>query len=230
MNINEAILNRRSIRSFKPDPVPREVLEKLIETSRWSPSGSNTQPWEFMVLGGQVLDEVKGRLLKEMQPGPESNVQTPTKAHPDIAYPPMPEPYISRQRALGKQQEAYQFPPGTEGVKEKRAAQRTSSIRFFEAPNAIIVYSNREICPRAFLGLGMVAQTISLAALSYGLGTCIMSMVTFWPEIYREMFKIPDDKLIAYGVAIGYPDMEARINNFSRTREPMDSFVQWYGV
>jgi nitroreductase len=221
MDVIEAILNRRSIRNFKPEPVPKEVIEKLIETSRWSPSGSNTQPWDLTVLGGQALDEVKAYLVKQMPSAP---------AHPDIPYPPMPEPYRSRQAAVGKQMNAYLFPPGTERPQEDRTANRFSGAQFFGAPNAIIVSVDKEISPRAFLGLGMWAQTLCLAALNYGLGTCIMSMVTYWPEIYRELFHIPDSKIIAFGIAIGYPDLEARINNFPRTREPLGTFVNWHGV
>jgi nitroreductase len=216
MDLNQAILERRSIRSFKPDPVPQEILEKLIDISRWSPSGSNTQPWELIVLGGKKLEEVKDRLVQAMQTG---------KGNPDIPYPPMPEPYLSRQKAVGQQMKAYR----ASGVEPKAEANRFSHIRFFEAPDAIIIYTDKEICPRAFLGLGMVAQTICLAALDLGLGTCIMSMATYWPEVYRDMFKIPDSKLIAFGIAIGYPDMEARVNNFPRTRVPLDTFVQWQG-
>jgi nitroreductase len=227
MELIEAIQQRRSIRSFKPDPVPGGTLEQLLLTSRWSPSGSNTQPWEFLVLGGKVLEEVKERLVKEMQPGPG---KTPVAAHPDIPYPPMPEPFVSRQRALGKQMQAYLSLPESYRPDAARRDPRTSAGRFFGAPNALIVYVDREISPRSFLGLGMIAQTIALAALDYGLGTCIMSMVTYWPEIYREMFHIPDSKLIAFGIAIGYPNMDDRINTFPRTRENLETFTRWHGV
>ncbi len=212
MDLIEAIKSRRSIRSFKPDPVPRKILEQLIEISRWSPSGSNTQPWEFAVLGGQALAEIKERIVKDMKG---------IKAHPDIPYPPMPEPYRSRQREMGQL---------TSAVRAGETPDGSIGGRFFDAPNAIIVSVNREISPRAFLGLGMVAQTIALAAQHFGLGTCIMSMVTYWPEVYREKLAIPDSSLIAFGIAIGYPDMNAKINNFPRTREPLDKFVSWYGV
>lgn len=225
MDVIEAILNRRSIRNFKSDPVSVEVLTKLIEISRWSPSGSNSQPWEVIILGGKVLEEIKKRIGEAMRPGPGVNS---TKAHPDIPYPPMPEPYISRQRALGKQMQAFLSREGTDGKGENKTDPRTSAGNFFGAPNAIIVCVDREISPRAFLGLGMIAQTLSLAALNFGLGTCIMSMMTYWPEVYREMFGIPDTKLIAFGIALGYPDFEARINNFPRTREPLENFAKWH--
>jgi nitroreductase len=221
MDIIDAVRSRRSIRRFKTEPVSKEVLEKLLEVSRWSPSGSNTQPWEVSILGGKILEEVKVRLAACM-PSVES--------HPDIPYPPMPEPFRSRQKELMQLMDAYLFPPGTEELKEKRAANRFSSGRFFEAPNAIIVSVEREISPRAFLGLGMFAQTVSLGALDFGLGTCIMSMAVYWPEIYRELLGIPDSRLIAFAIAIGYPDMEARINNFERTRVPLATNVRWHGL
>jgi nitroreductase len=221
MDLIEAIRTRRSIRQFKPDAVPKEVITQLIDVSRWSPSGSNTQPWEFAVLGGKTLEEINKNIINHRKDSP---------GHPDIPYPPMPEPYRTRQKEVLQMMNAYQYPRDAKGVRKKSAAVRNSDSVFFGAPNAIIVYTDREICPRAFLGLGMIAQTISLAALHFGLATCIMSMVTYWPEVYREKNIVPNDKLIAFGIAIGYPDTEASVNNFPRTREPVDSFVRWFGM
>jgi nitroreductase len=219
MEIIDAIKTRRSIRSFKSEPVPRKVLEELLATSRWSPSGSNTQPWKLYVLGGGVLERVKQELAKKAG----------NQGRPDIPYPPMPEPFSGRQKTLMQLMDSYNYPPGTEGLKEKRAAQRLSSGQLFHAPNAILVTVEREISPRSFLGLGMLAQTICLAALNYGVGTCIMSMAVFWPQIYRDLLKVPDSEIIAFAIALGYPDGEARINNFPRTREPLESNVSWWG-
>ncbi|HEY9746898.1 MAG TPA: nitroreductase family protein [Oculatellaceae cyanobacterium] len=48
---------RRSIRKYKPDPVPREVLERILEAATWAPSGKNLQNWRFFVLQGKKRDE-----------------------------------------------------------------------------------------------------------------------------------------------------------------------------
>ncbi len=221
MDLIETIRIRRSIRQFKPDAVPKEVLFQLIDISRWSPSGSNTQPWEFAILGGKILEEVNEDIISRRKDSP---------GHPDIPYPPMPEPYRTRQKEILQTMNAYQFPRDAQGIRKKSTTGHDRNSVFFGAPNAIIVYTDKEICPRAFLGLGMIAQTISLAALHFGLATCIMSMVTYWPEVYRERNLIPADKLIAFGIATGYPDTEAGVNNFPRTREPVDSFTRWYGI
>ena len=50
MNVKDAISKRRSIRRFKPDPVPDELILQLLESARLAPSGSNTQPWRFIVV------------------------------------------------------------------------------------------------------------------------------------------------------------------------------------
>ena len=67
MEIIEAIRSRRSVRSFKPMPVSKKVLEEVLDASRWAPSGSNTQPWEFAVLGGKVTEEVNSRLIEKVE-------------------------------------------------------------------------------------------------------------------------------------------------------------------
>jgi nitroreductase len=46
----EAIHKRRSVRRFKPDPIPKETIEKLVDAGRWAPSGMNVQPWEFIAV------------------------------------------------------------------------------------------------------------------------------------------------------------------------------------
>jgi nitroreductase len=46
----EVITSRKSIRKYKPDPIPRATLERLIEAARWAPSGENAQPWRFVIV------------------------------------------------------------------------------------------------------------------------------------------------------------------------------------
>ena len=53
----ELVKSRRSIRKFKPEPIPDEYVDRIIEAARWAPSGANTQPWEFIVVKKQELKE-----------------------------------------------------------------------------------------------------------------------------------------------------------------------------
>jgi nitroreductase len=58
MDLYEAIKGRRSVRKYKPDPVPRDVLERTLEMATWAPSGMNRQNWHFVVLTGDKKDEL----------------------------------------------------------------------------------------------------------------------------------------------------------------------------
>ena len=59
MDVKEAVLARRSIRAFNPEPVPREVLEEIMENALWAPSWGNTQPWRLTLIGGETLEKIK---------------------------------------------------------------------------------------------------------------------------------------------------------------------------
>jgi len=53
------VKTRRSIRSFKPDSIPDEYVERIVEAARWAPSGANSQPWEFIVVKDkQIKDRI----------------------------------------------------------------------------------------------------------------------------------------------------------------------------
>ncbi len=62
----QIIKERRSIERLKPDPVPFELVEKIIEAGTWAPSGNNAQPWEFIVL--KSPEKIKG--LMDLIAGP----------------------------------------------------------------------------------------------------------------------------------------------------------------
>lgn len=228
MEILDAIRTRRSIRAFKPEPVPREALEELIDVCHWAPSGRNAQPWRFAVLGGAVLDEVKARLDEKVRMC--WNGSEFTDRHPDIPRTaPYPDSVLPRIEALRQTINSILLPPGTEHSEEKRAEYRARAMRFHDAPNAIIIYSDDESAT-VIGAAGIISQTICLAALEFGLGTCFMGGAVMWPEIYREVIGIPEGMPVAMAIAVGYVDEEAPINSFERVRETTDSLVSWHGT
>jgi len=60
VELSQAIKERRSVRKFRPDPVPREILEHVLELATWAPSGMNRQPWHFIVVKGDKAEELRG--------------------------------------------------------------------------------------------------------------------------------------------------------------------------
>jgi nitroreductase len=59
---------RRSIRRFRPDPIPDEYVDKIIEAARWAPSGFNSQPWEFVVIKDKKLKDDVFRIIQRPRP------------------------------------------------------------------------------------------------------------------------------------------------------------------
>ncbi len=175
------------------------------------------------------MEEANVRLAQKVKTEWDTDRLTFKTFIPDIPFPEFPEPY--RQRAINVRNriDSHQFPPGTPDLDEKRTTYLLYGGRFYGAPNAIIVYTERSICPKAILDIGLLSQTIALAALAYDLGTCLMTTPVAWPEIMRELLGIPESKLIALAIAIGYPETEAKVNNFERTREPLEVLTHWHG-
>lgn len=59
MDVLDAIRTRRTVKSYRPEPVPRDVLERILEVARWAPNHRQTEPWRFRVLGPQAQSRLK---------------------------------------------------------------------------------------------------------------------------------------------------------------------------
>jgi nitroreductase len=226
MDVNEAIVKRRSIRRYKPDPVPQKVLQEIIETGKWAANAMNTQPWEFAVLGGEKMKQFKAGLLDRIKANApdESEIQGMPAGG-------IPEPYNSRAAEYRTTSDKYHFPDGTEDVDQKRKEHMARAGQAHDAPNIILIYTDRKLANwgSGMISFGALTQAICLAALKHNLGTCILGRAVAWPNMIRELLDIPQSKVFICGIAIGYPDSEARINNFPRTRMQQSEFVHWYG-
>ncbi len=225
MEITEAIRTRRSIRAYQPKPVPRKVLEEIIDTCQWAGSFINMQPWEFAVLGGEVMKEWKRRLVRMFED------KTPGEREYPVGNMPFPEPYAQRAEDFRASIDNLMFPPGINNLEERRHAYTISGIQVRDAPNAIVIYTTRSFLelPLHIMAIGIMAQTVCLAAMAHGLGTCIMGRPVETPGILKELLGIPQSKIIMCAIAIGYPDLEAPINSLVRKRAPQEEWVHWYG-
>ncbi|TET40071.1 MAG: nitroreductase [Dehalococcoidia bacterium] len=220
MDIVEAVRSRKSIRGYKPDPVPKEILKEILDIATRSPSGMNTQPWEFTVITGEVLDNIKRANVEMLGSGAMQN--------PDFAGKPYEGVYRNRQVEVAVQL----F--GLMGIaredKEKRAEWMQRGFRFFDAPAAIILSVDKslgEIRPQ--FDIGAIAQTICLVALNYGLGTCIQDQGVRFPEVVRSFAGILESKRMLIAITIGYPDWDFPANKLESKREPVENITAWQG-
>jgi len=219
MEVAEAIRQRRSVRAFKPDPVPKKLLRKIIEAALWAPSWANTQPWEFAVVTGKTLESIQEAFLERGEQEPLSEVARPYE---------FPEPYLSRIQALA--------PKGFTPTKESMEARRIQNYKNYGAPAVIYLivdrsmyFQSKGINAWSLYDSGSVVQNIMLLATDYGLGTVAQAQSVIYPDIIRKFVPIHESKLIALGVAIGYPDWDNPANETRTPREPFDKVVTWYG-
>ncbi|MFO8100633.1 MAG: nitroreductase [Dehalococcoidia bacterium] len=220
MDISEAIRKRKSIRGFKPDPIPRDIIAKVLELGTKSPSAENGQPWEITVVTGQALDNMRQENVRKL------DAKEPFK--PEVHMHIYAGIYKERHMKLASQ--LYGLMGIAREDVEKRKAWVQRGFRFYDAPVALILSAEDSLdeSPTQF-DLGCLTQTICLAALEFGLGTCIAGQGVLYPEVARKYCHIPETERIAISIAIGYPDPDFPANALESNREPLENVTTWLG-
>jgi nitroreductase len=217
MDIIEAIRARKSIRDFKPDPIPQEILKEILSISTRAPSGMNTQPWEITVLTGKVLEKVKKGNLEMLAAGVFT--QALSGQHFEGKY---------RERQTDLAIRLFNLMGITREDKEKRAEWLQRGFYYFNAQAAFILSIDCSLAePMAAFGIGALAQTICLTAMNYGLGTCIEVQGVMFPEVLRQFAGLPESKRPIVSIAIGYPNWDFPANRLVSPREPLENVVTW---
>ena len=227
MDVVQAIKERKSIRAFKPDQVPQNMLKDILEQALRAPSWANTQPWEFAIATGEKLKAIQEAFVKRggaaMQ-NSQSDVPRPYD---------FPEPYITR---IQKMQAKEMRGRTTEMKPEEMEERMLVNFRNYGATTCIYLLMGKNYFQQekginvwGMYDSGSAVQNIMLLAVNYGLGTIAQAMAVVYPDIIHKELGISQDKLIALGISIGYPDWENEINKDFRDREPLDTVVKFYG-
>ncbi len=228
MELLEAIESRMSIRGFKPDPVPKEVLFELMGVATRSPSGVNCQPWEIYIIMGEVLEKLReayvGQYRQGIAPQPVAYAGPTAKG----ISPALKGAYRERQVQLAV--DMFRILGIKKGDEKKMREYYEKMYRFYDAPAVIIIAADESLLLTSVsLDIGLLTQTIALAAQEYGLGTCIMRAIVDYPAQAKDVAKIPSSKQPIIGVAIGYPDWDDPVNKLRTEREFLDKIVTLVG-
>lgn len=223
MKLLEGIKSRKSIRAFKTDSVPVETLMEILSVSVRAPSGVNLQPWEFFIVKGEALKDLKHASLEEHRLGKTPKPELPTGEIKGIA-PALEGVFKERQVELAKQ--IFELLGISKHDKKGMEEWNERMVQFYNAPTVIIVVIDRTLQGAwPILDIGLVTQNIVLATQEYGLGSCVMRAIVDYPEQIRRIVGIPESKRIIIGIAIGYPDMNHPINRLKTKRERIDEIV-----
>lgn len=212
MQVSEAVVRRKSVRQFAPEPVDDAVLRDLVERAARAPSGGNVQPWRIYVLNGDSMARFRSFIADRPHEPAEYDIYPPS----------LWEPYRTNRFAVGEAMYA------TIGVaredKAGRLAQFAKNDDFFGAPAALFCFVDRRMGPPQWSDLGMYLQTFMLLAQEAGLDTCPQEYWTVRHGAVQEFVGAPEEEMLFCGVAIGRADEGAAINTLESDRMPLD---QW---
>jgi len=212
-----AARTRRSIRAYKPDPVPAATVREIVALGRHAPSGSNIQPWRVHVLTGATLKRV-GTAIQQAFFGGD-----PGKRDYNYYTDPIEEPYLARRRQCGWG--LYSMLGIGRGDHEKSKAYRARNYDFFGAPVGLVFTIERNLERGSWLDYGMFLQTIMLAARARGLHTCPEAAIASYPDIVRRELDIAKDWIVICGMAMGYADPGDVINTYQPLRIEVDDYA-----
>jgi nitroreductase len=216
-----AILSRRSIRGFLPEPVAREAVEHLLDVAARAPSGTNMQPWRVVVLAGAELGRFCDAVAEAYLSGAEQGSESPY-------YPsPMFEPYLTRRREIGWA--LYGLLGIGRGERDKARAHVVNNLHFFGAPVGLVCLIDRGLKIGSWLDYGMFLENIAIAARARGLDTCAMAVFAEFPNTIRGLLGLPSSDMVVCGMAIGREDPDAPANALRTTRVPAARFARFRG-
>lgn len=220
--LTEALRQRVSVRAFLPDLVSSEIVRDILDVARWAPSGGNLQPWKVIVVAGRERDAVV-ELVHEVRGRGGSN-----EAGSYPVYPPqLWEPYRSRRYQLGEAMYALLRIPRSDRV--RRLARWEVNYDFFGAPVGMFFIIDERMEHAQWAHMGMFMQSIALAALERGLGTCMQEAWSAVRETLKGYFALPATEMVYCGLALGYADRSAAVNELRSERVEVEQFATLRG-
>ena len=222
MEFETLVNTRRSVRGYKTDPVPRALIEEIIQVAKGAPSSMNTQPWNLYVVTGKPLDNIRHGNTERMVAGVKPQRDFPTK-----------EAYegIHRQRQIEIAVQLFEAMGIERDDKERRTDWVMRGFRQFDAPVSIVLTYDKILEPAAIgqFDLGAISYALCLAAWERGLGTVINGQGVMQTPVVREHAKIPDDQNILTCIAMGYPNDDFSANSVKSRRAEIGDFVSFVG-
>jgi nitroreductase len=222
MEFDEVILGRKSIRGYKPDPVPRALIEQILALAMRAPSSMNTQPWNFYVITGEPLDRIrKGNTERNLAGIPHSREFRTGK----------PFAGIHRERQIGVAKQLFAAMGIARDDAEGRQDWVLRGFRQFDAPVCIIITYDRELADSddTAFDCGAVATALVNAAWSRGLGAVINSQGIMQSPVVREHAGIAETQVIMKAIALGWPDESFPANAVVSERKSVEEAATFVG-
>jgi len=213
----DVVSRRRSMRDFKSDPVPREIIESVFGTAQRAPSNCNTQPWLVHVVTGETLEQLRQELPSKFAAG-EIALDFPYDGQYEGVY---------KERQYASAAALYDSLGIARDQKAERNAWFIRNFSFFDAPAVAFFtlptgFGLREACD-----LGMFAQTVMLGLTAHGLGSCPQTALAFLANVIRPALSLGDHEQLMFGMSFGYPT-DTAVNEVTTERASLADVVTFH--
>ncbi|RYY63625.1 MAG: nitroreductase [Comamonadaceae bacterium] len=213
----ERLLDARwSCRGFLPTPVPRPVVDRILEAAQRTPSWNNTQPWQVIVTQPAATEALRQALQAE-QPEPVGFDIAPPAEYRGV--------YAERRRACGWA--LYDAVGIAKGDREASARQSNENFRFFGAPHMALVTTDATLGAYGVLDCGAWVNNFLLAAASHGVASVAQAALARRAAFLHRWFAIPADRQVVCAISFGFADPDHPANRFRTTRAPLGEVVRW---
>lgn len=217
-----AITTRRSVRAFLRDkPVPKDLVEHILDVSARAPSGTNVQPWHVTAVAGAARDNVCAAVHAKRDGGGAQEM--------GYNYYPVEwfDPYVSRRRKLGW--DMYGLLNIAKGEREKTYKQHGRNFDLFDAPVGLFFHMDERFERGSFIDMGLFIENVMISARGNGLDTCPQAAWVDYSDTVKDLIRIPSNHILICGMCLGYEDTSEVVNELYSEREPASAFTDWQG-
>jgi nitroreductase len=213
-----ALLDERwTCRQFRPDPVPRADIERLLALAQRTPSWCNTQPWQVVVTSGEATDRLRAGLAEHVMSHPQE---------PDFAFPAAyAGVFRDRRRECGFQ--LYDSVGISKDDSDRRLEQMLRNFDLFDAPHVAILTTEADLGVYGAVDCGLWTSSFLLGVQALGLAAAPQAALAGYPGFLREHLGLPEHRLVVAGISFGYADTDHPVNGFRTSRASLDDVVTW---
>ncbi len=211
---------RRSVRGFKPDPVPDEVLHRVFRLAGLAPSNCNAQPWITHVVSGDRLHAMRDQLIANAKAG---------RLDSDAAYEENPYTGVYKQRRIGAAVALFEATGVGRHDAEARGRSMMRNFELFDAPHAAFFFLPRAFHLHGAADVGMYVQTLMLALTAHGLGSCAQGALGQQASFVKRELGVDPELMLLFGLSFGHPDEEHPSAAARTERAALEDGVVFHG-
>lgn len=217
MNVEQAMQQRHSVRAFLPRTVDAALVRDLLAQAGQAASGGNLQPWRVIALTGDSL-----QALRQAMPAATPDCDA-ALVYPEQLW----EPYRSRRFDNGE--DLYRSIGIGREDRSGRQQQLARNTHMFGAPVGVFTAVDSRMLHAQWVDLGIYLQSLMLLATGKGLATCAQGFWRNYSDFVSRHLALPQGYQIAFGMALGYEDSTAPINQWRSTRAGLGDWCEMRG-